>query len=83
MILVKTEARTGPRASMAPPCLFGGRWNVLIRPPRADGDGNPHHKDCQRHPVLDMNAEDAESLDEDMQGRSPLWNRMARTSENI
>jgi hypothetical protein len=30
-----------------------------------------------------MNAEDAESLDEDMQGRSPLWNRMARTSENI
>ena len=37
--------------------------------PQTDGDGDRHHQNGYWHPILDVNAEDAESLDEDMQGR--------------
>jgi hypothetical protein len=41
--------------------------------PQTDGDGDRNHQNGYWHPILDVNAEDAESLDEDMQGRfSPV-----------
>ena len=36
-----------------------------------DGDGRRRNQNSQRHPILDMNAENVESLDKHMQGRFP------------
>jgi hypothetical protein len=49
----------------------------------SDADRNQNNEASQEHPVLDVNAKEAEAFDEDLHGRFPFWNLMIDIPKKI
>jgi hypothetical protein len=62
-----------------------GRYQVSQRlpTPLTNGDGNRRNQRGQRHPILDIDAENVEALDKNVQGRFPGWKLGPANRKNI